>query len=179
MNQQLIENNFLYVPNFISCNEADSLAQQFFIAQKNNLLVHDDQCPESLAIYNFLPCVKLLIKKIPEVSNLVESDVLPTYVYGRIYYPKQKLLRHRDRNACEISVTLNLEQRGESWPIWVQKPNGDEISLDLKPGDAMIYKGCEADHWRDEFKGESYVQVFLHYVLADGQRAYAVFDRNK
>ena len=27
----------------------------------------------------------------------------------------------------------------------------------------LIYSGCELEHWRDEFRGDSCVQVFLHY----------------
>jgi len=27
----------------------------------------------------------------------------------------------------------------------------------------LIYSGCELEHWREEFKGESCGQVFLHY----------------
>ena len=27
----------------------------------------------------------------------------------------------------------------------------------------LIYSGCELEHWRDEFRGDSCVQVFLHF----------------
>ena len=33
----------------------------------------------------------------------------------------------------------------------------------LAPGDMLIYRGCELEHWREAFKGEYCVQVFLHY----------------
>jgi hypothetical protein len=179
MNQQLINNNFLFVPNFISVQDADGLAQEFFIAQRDGKLIFDPQCPSSPAVYNFLPCIKLLVKKVPFVSELLEEDVLPTYTYGRIYSSGEVLKRHRDRDACEISITLNIQQSGEPWPIWIQKPNGEEVSLSLKSGDAMMYLGCEADHWREEFQGQSCVQVFLHYVRADGLRAYSYFDKER
>jgi hypothetical protein len=179
MNQQFVDNNFLYVPGFISDREANDIAQEFFIAQRDGELVLDPQCPLSPAIYNFLPSIKLLVKKTPFVSELLGEDVLPTYTYGRIYMPKEVLRRHRDRDACEISLTLNLHHSGEPWPIWIQKPNGEEISLNLKPGDAMMYLGCEADHWREAFKGQFCVQVFLHYVRANGNRSYAFFDKER
>ena len=35
--------------------------------------------------------------------------------------------------------------------------------INLKPGDMLVYKGCDLEHWRDEFKGELCSQVFLHY----------------
>ena len=38
----------------------------------------------------------------------------------------------------------------------------------LGPGDAMIYLGCIAPHWRDRFFGKEYIHSFLHYVRSDG-----------
>ena len=37
------------------------------------------------------------------------------------------------------------------------------IKVDLKPGDMLVYSGCELEHWRNKFKGKECVQVFLHY----------------
>lgn len=177
MNQQLIDNNFLFVPKFITAEEAENLAQEFYIAQRDQKLVLDPQCPSSPAAYNLMPCVKLLVKKVPHISALVKEDVLPTYTYGRIYVPGEVLARHRDRDACEISLTVNLQHSGKDWPIFIENPSGEKVSLILKPGDAMLYLGCLAAHWRDKFEGEVCVQAFMHYVLANGSRSYAYFDR--
>jgi hypothetical protein len=27
----------------------------------------------------------------------------------------------------------------------------------------LVYRGCELEHWREEFHGDHCVQVFLHY----------------
>jgi PKHD-type hydroxylase len=45
-----------------------------------------------------------------------------------------------------------------------------------KPGDGVLYKGCEIEHYRPEFTGDEYVQVFLHYVDADGPHKDYVYD---
>jgi hypothetical protein len=86
------------------------------------------------------------------------------------------LERHKDRPACEVSLTLNLS-KDKDWPIWIQTPDGKEVSLNLKSGDAVMYLGCERDHWRDTFEGNEYVQVFLHYVRSRGPNVWAVFDK--
>jgi hypothetical protein len=74
---------------------------------------------------------------------------------------------------------------GDPWPIYInpnyksgyvygpnhgihgiQKyhPTKDKgIKVDLKPGDMLVYSGCELEHWRNKFKGKECVQVFLHY----------------
>lgn len=177
MNPKLEQNNYLYVPSFITLQEADELAQAFFIAQGDGFLCLDPQCPSSPAIYNLMPCVKTLVKKVQQVSELCGEDVLPTYTYGRIYSKSEVLTRHRDRDACEISLTVNLQKDEINWPIFIQKPNGEEVSLNLNPGDAMIYLGCDADHWREAYQGNMQTQVFFHYVRANGPRAYAYFDK--
>jgi hypothetical protein len=181
MNQQLINNNYLHVPNFISKEEANSLASQLIEYSKlphNIMMAGDPQAPNSLSVYNYLPFVKLLVKKINDVSALLEEDVLPTYTYARIYTHGEVLNRHRDRPACEISITLNLKKDNE-WPIWFQKPNQEEISLELNQGDAVMYLGEIADHWRNAYQGQEHVQLFLHYVRAEGSKYWAVFDQLK
>lgn len=180
MNQQLIDNNYLHIPNFISKEEANSLASELIEYSKlpGNKMINDPQAPNSLAMYNYLSFVKLLVKKIPEVSKILQEDVLPTYTYTRIYTHGEVLNRHRDRPACEISLTLNLKQ-DTNWPIWFQKPNGEEVSIGLNQGDAVMYLGEIADHWRNAYQGQEHVQLFLHYVRAEGSKYWAVFDQLK
>ena len=69
MNQQLVDNNYLYIPNFISKEEANSLASKLIEYSKlpGNLMACDTQAPNSLAMYNYLPFVKLLVKKISDI----------------------------------------------------------------------------------------------------------------
>jgi hypothetical protein len=37
------------------------------------------------------------------------------------------------------------------------------IKVKLNPGDMLVYRGCELEHWRNKFKGKECIQVFLHY----------------
>jgi hypothetical protein len=106
----------------------------------------------------------LLVKLLPIMEQTTELKLNPNYSYARIYKKGDMLHRHKDRFSCEISTTLNLG--GDSWPIYLE-PSGKEglkgIKVDLKPGDMLVYKGNELEHWRDQFKGENCAQVFLHY----------------
>jgi len=43
----------------------------------------------------------------------------------------------------------------------------------------MIYLGRIASHWREEYKGSYYSQVFLHYVRSRGECSYAYFDKTR
>ena len=67
---------------------------------------------------------------------------------------------------------------GDKWPIYLE-PNKNigpptiehpfkatknkGIKVDLKPGDMLVYKGTDLEHWRTPFKGKDCAQVFLHY----------------
>jgi hypothetical protein len=178
MQLEIIQNNYLHVPGFISEDEARLLAQEFKGHCVNFNLGGDPQAPNSHSAYDFLPFVKLLVKKVTHVTELLGEDVLPTYTYARVYKNNSVLERHRDRPACEISITLNLA-KDTNWPIFFQLPDGSENSIELNPGDAVLYLGCQADHWRNKFEGEEHVQLFLHYVRADGPKSWAFFDKKQ
>jgi hypothetical protein len=175
MNPALQQNNYLHTPGFISAARAAELAGEFLELERQGNYTKDAQAPNSPAAYNFLPFVRLLVEKVPVVSELCGEPVLPTYAYGRIYKEGEVLRRHRDRDACEISFTLNLAHDAE-WPIYIEKPSGEAVALDLVPGDAVMYLGCDTDHWRERYTGKNHVQVFLHYVRAYGPRAYTFFN---
>jgi hypothetical protein len=178
MNQALVDNNYLVVPGFISKERAESLRQEFYILERDGGWEKDCQAPNSPAIYNFKPFLELLCEKTLAVSSLIEETVLPTYCYARIYKGPEVLARHRDRAACEVSITLHLGGDAE-WPIFVQRPDDTEASVILNPGDAMLYLGCVADHWREQYGGVEYAQVFMHYVCSNGPYAKHYFDRIK
>jgi hypothetical protein len=80
-----------------------------------------------------------------------------------MYTLNADLKKHTDRESCEISVTVMIGSDGTKWPIYM---NGTEINME--PGDAAIYLGCEVEHWREEFKGDWQAQTFLHYVDKNG-----------
>lgn len=102
--------------------------------------------------------------------------LLPTYSYFRLYKRGDVLKRHRDRPACEISISLNVGQTpSEPWPIYVERDAGPYRAL-LAPGDALLYRGIDCLHWREPYGGDQLVQVFLHYVDRDGPHAGHKFD---
>ena len=178
MRQELIRDNYIFVPGFISKSYAKELSDSFCEYAKKfpSEFEITFQAPSSPSKYNFLPFVKLLIEKNQSVSDLIGELVLPTYSYARLYQNQEELLKHVDRSACEISVTLNLS-KDKDWPIFIEKPDKSNVSLELEPGDAAIYLGCIAPHWRPIYTGSLHTQVFLHYVRANGLKSWAFFDK--
>ena len=176
MRKTLEENNYVILHDFISKERASELSFEFAQYCKENNIGGDPQAPNSFSTYNYIPFLELLCEKTPEVSTAIGETVLPTYSYARTYKNGSVLEKHTDRAAGEISLTLHLHG-DQSWPIWIETPNGEEVKVDLNPGDAMVYLGKKAPHWREEYGGEYYTQVFLHYVRSRGDCSYAYFDK--
>jgi hypothetical protein len=118
----------------------------------------------------------LMLKCQPLIEKATGLKLYPAYSYARAYKKGDELKRHKDRFSCEISSTMNLG--GDDWPIYVSPhenvgvSNGKDIThvskakgvrVDLKPGDMLVYKGIEIEHWREKFKKKECVQVFFHY----------------
>jgi len=153
LKQQLLDNNYLVIDNFISKEKAQELYKYFIEEALKNpkAFAHDDQCKKSLAMYDFRWFVELLIDKIPFMSEVLEEPMFPTYSYARIYANQEVLT----------------------------KPNGEQVSYSLKSGQAVIYLGMISEHWRDAFQGQEYGQVFLHYVRGRGENWMCYFDKFK
>ena len=145
----------------------------------------DAQVPNSYAKYADRVMETLLVDTIKVMQKKTGLKLVPTYSYCRLYRTGNILKRHKDRPSCEISTTLNLG--GDNWPIFIDPTGSDNViderkgihrpgapkgvKVDLKPGDMLIYSGCDLEHWREPFKGKLCGQVFLHYNHADGQFA--------
>jgi hypothetical protein len=125
---------------------------------------NDQQVPETYSHYADVVMETLLLKLLPVMEKTTGLKLTPNYSYARIYKQGDELKRHKDRFSCEISTTLNLG--GSEWSIYLE-PSGKEgmkgTKVNLKPGDMLIYRGNELEHWREPFKGENCAQVFLHY----------------
>ena len=142
-----------------------------------------------------------------KLEKVIGRQLYNTYYYDRFYFAGQGLELHADRPACEISVSVHISTNlEEDWPLWIKTPDtyagpgnageiielGEKRFVNLKPGDGMIYKGCERPHWRDPLVSRHtgnyfirkmgqkddtfYHQVFFHYVLSDGKRAHCAND---
>ena len=124
----------------------------------------NEQIPNTYSQYSNIAMETLLLKCQPSMEKATGLKLYPAYTYARIYKKGDVLKRHKDRFSCEISTTMNLG--GDAWPIYLE-PSGKEglkgTRVDLKPGDMLVYSGCELEHWREKFKGKECVQVFLHY----------------
>ena len=185
ISKELAEIGYRYLQ--ISAEADDWMLQKGTTHEKNPLIGNfkDSQVPNSYAKYADRFMETLLVKTIDVMQKKTGLRLVPTYSYTRLYRTGNILRRHKDRPSCEISTTLNLG--GDEWPIFIDptgadnvideyknihKPNAPKgVKIVLKPGDMIIYSGCELEHWREPFEGKLCGQVFLHYNHADGRFA--------
>lgn len=157
-----------------------------------------DECqvPGSLARYSH-PQYKEAHAKIRLIlEDILGEKLYNTYYYDRYYFAGHRLVRHSDRDACEVSVSVQISTNASKpWPFCIETPNGEERFANLQDGWGLLYKGCERDHWRDPLESrygklERFVnkirkkdddtyhhQIFFHYVRANGSRAHCAWDR--
>ena len=167
-------NGYAVVKNILSKDLSEFLGEYAY--HKNGGNYTDIQVPNTPSFYADEVMQNLLHFLLPDMEKYTGMSLLPAYSYFRVYKKGDILKRHRDRPSCEISVTLCI--KGDDWPIYIENysykkdrdlDDGYEFEALLKPGDGMIYHGCECEHWRNEFAdGEKLAQVFLHYIDKNG-----------
>jgi hypothetical protein len=134
----------------------------------------DEQAKQSFNRYGDPLMDTMLVASTRNLEKYTGLSLIPNYTYWRLYVQGEDLKRHTDRDSCEISTTLclgyntsnvDLEKNPDyDWPMWVEtNDNPEGVPLHLKPGDLIIYRGCEVDHWRDNFIGLNHAQMFMHY----------------
>lgn len=164
----IIGKDFKYkiIKNFLSKDEIDLLSIYGEIKHRTNIKNFDFKQNNNWDTYYYGDAVieSILIKKKDIVEKEVNLNLLGTYAYWRMYTKFAELKKHKDREACEISVTVNISSDGTDWPIYM---DGEAIYLNI--GDAAVYLGCEVEHWREPFSGDYQMQAFLHYVNKDGK----------
>jgi hypothetical protein len=190
-------NKYQVIKNAISYELANFIFNYFMLKRdavewmyKNNITYDngmlgtwtDQQVPNTYSHYADPVMETLLVKVLPTMQQETGLELVPTYSYARIYKHGDILKRHKDRPSCEISTTIHLG--GDPWSIFIDgtgqdnvideykgiikpgAPAGTEVMLNV--GDMLVYSGCELEHWREPFKGNTCAQVFLHYNHLNG-----------
>ena len=134
----------------------------------------DAQVENAQSVYADTLMETLMTFMLPHMERSTGLELCPTYTYYRVYRPGMALERHLDRPSCEISTTIclgfeyiNPPTPDYSWGMYV----GENNMIKQQPGDCIIYRGCEVEHWRDPFEsanGSYQVQAFFHYINKNG-----------
>lgn len=174
------QNKYIYLSEVLNKDQCKHLSDHMHELQKQGELKQDEQCPLSWSIYGDPTFDSLLANLAKPIGEKIGLELIPTYTYARIYQPGEVLAKHTDRDSCEISGTLTIDHDPDSqiWPIFFGKnieDPGQMYKIDV--GDLVMYRGNELVHWRPKYKGKWQVQVFFHYVDANGPNKEWAYDK--
>jgi hypothetical protein len=141
---------------------------------------------------DFPPMNSFLWGLTPVMEQVAGRRLVPTYDYFRIYRDGDLCHVHRDRPACEHSMSLTLAYSDDkAWPLElgregeqgpqdiITKDFGPEpmASLPMAVGDAVAYRGFEHRHGRTTPNPNRWsAHLFLHWVDPDGPHRGQAFD---
>ena len=162
---------YLLVKRILPATILEYLKVYYAILMAKNRFCNDSQCPSSLSLGGDAGLDAVLEWIRPEVSRLVGFDLAPTFSYTRQYAKGEVLARHRDRAACEISVTVSIQIPKGAGPsvVHLKPPNFNETKVEMFEGDGCVYAGTEVEHWRERIRVGGYIQLFLHFIAKHGR----------
>ena len=156
----------------------DKYASKNLVPNNSNLTLFHDKVEKCFGSYAPYFSDLLLLNLTGQIESIVGKELHPTFSYVRILYNGAELIKHTDlRSSCEYSVSLCIsEDENYPWPLWIEDTQGNKQSIDLRPGDVLVYKGLEIKHWRELYEGQEHMQATLHYVDKNYAYALAKFD---
>lgn len=174
--QEFEKNGYIVLENLLSKEICDLVTQYALFSEMQNfnnfefdINMYDLSNTHSTYSDPLIESILLKIQNNIEVS--LDMKLFPTYSFYRLYRNGSILNKHVDRPSCEISCSLcfnySYDDSRYNWPIYMNK-----TPINLKPGDAVIYKGMDVEHWRERLSCNSedwQVQGFFHYVNSDGK----------
>ena len=169
--------NFLYAYALMRAKRAATFYQTRYKDYRPDIdgTYDDRQAPKTYSCYADPAMETLLEESTQSMRDITGLQLEPTYSYWRLYKPGDVLDRHKDRPSCEVSTTLMLghsvTNNSYRWAMYVDETGGFNnkgTPIYLNPGDMIVYRGCEIEHWREKFEGNNHAQVFLHYNNING-----------
>jgi len=197
-NEDYDSNGFLVVKNLVDVSKLicdvpkeRGMFRYFDSLDKFHHEEMEQQVKGSVSRYYYPPYKEVYFEVKRKLEDIIGKKLYTTYYYDRFYFPGQELEKHKDRDACEISVSVHVGTNlKDPWHFGITDNKGKDNLIVLNPGDGILYKGCENIHWRSPMPGKKrniirkfsgkeslyYHQIFFHYVLADGVRSHCAFD---
>jgi hypothetical protein len=164
------EKGYTIVKNAVSAELRDFVTQYALFDEMQDFTPDGSQVPAAHSKYADPAMEAMLLHLHSLMEENTGLELYPTYSFYRVYRNGDELATHKDRPSCEISCTVcfnySYDDSKYTWPIYM-----DGYEANLKPGDLVIYRGIELEHWRKPFDIQEdawHVQGFFHYVNKNG-----------
>ena len=173
MNAELRARGYLPTKGLLEPSLARVVYKTLLLHQWRGESYRDNHVPTAATMTNTALTDALLLDLQPRIEAVAGCRIVPTYSYARVYFHGDSFIRHYDRGSCEVSVSIHVGRDGGEATLWFS-PNS---KVEMEQGDGVVYLGCDTDHWRERFSGNTMAQLLLHYVVAGGAHVAEYFDK--
>jgi hypothetical protein len=171
-----------YLPNIITEEKSLKISKQIlfsFHRENGNMNSHWDPTRGNVLTW-YSPKETSHVMEIlkPILENMVGEELLPTYWFCTAYHNGGWMSAHKDREACEISVSMNLSGKSK-WPLKLKDFADKRIEVVTPPGNGVAYLGTEVEHWRSPLRSdtnERFIQAFFHFVRKNGKHSECAYE---
>jgi hypothetical protein len=174
MTSELSEKGYVLVKGLIEPHFARFMYKALLLMHWRGQSFRDNHIPTASSVTNEALTDALLLELRPRMEAISARRLVPAYSYARLYFHGDTMLRHRDRGSCEVSASIHLDKDGGDSSLWF----APKSKIHMDSGDGAVYLGCDAEHWRERFTGNTMGQIFLHYVAEGGPFSQHYFDGN-
>lgn len=167
----IIGQTYKVIRQYIPREEADNFYNKFLEDSVDNnyencSFGYIDNCIDKI---DYPLATSIAAEKVLYLNELLGQKIIPSYTFTRIYNEGSELLKHTDRESCEVSLTIHMGG-DEDWLFSIEDIDGNAVEIQLEVGDAILYDAPKANHWRNgAYTGKKYIQSFHHYVFLGGQ----------
>jgi hypothetical protein len=152
-----------YIPNVFS--ESEHLIIKNYVTNlysQKDKLGWDEKFNRHF-VHNPKPLQKFHLMLESSMSEYYGIKLKKSYCYLAMYGANGVCKRHVDRIQCQYSFDYCLTF-DKPWPLFVED-NGKAQRFDLEENSALIYRGTEQFHWREDRKeGDFCHMIFFHFV---------------
>jgi len=172
MNPELRARGYISAKELLEPSLARVVYKTLLLQQWRGECFRDNHVPTAVSVTNTALTDALLLDLCPQIEGISGCRLVPTYSYARVYFHGDTFIRHSDRGSCEVSVSIHVGRDGGEASLWFPP----DTKVEMGEGDGVVYLGCDTDHWRERFTGNTMGQLLLHYVVAGGPHAEEYFD---
>lgn len=170
--KELADKRFVRLNDLLTPETCQLLSNRVHILKKAGKLKVCDLCPLSQWVYGDDCFSEVHQFFCAQLSSLFGIELIATFNAVRLYSQNATLPKHRDREACEFSLSIPIDFQGdELWPIYLSQEKQEEpgIPISLKVGDGIMLQGAKMYHWRKPLKSQWQIQAFFFFVDAAGE----------
>jgi hypothetical protein len=169
---EMMKDGYARIGGLIHPYHIGALRRHYRSLLRHGVFTSGDNQSSRRAIYHNEPVARFFHEQFAAaVSQMAGEPVKPSYAYVITYRGGAELASHVDREQCEYTITLAVDQSPEpevefAWPLYLETEQG-RITVFQAIGDALLFRGRQLPHGRDSLaEGCTSTSILFHYVPA-------------